>query len=203
MTESHPGSMRWPFVAIAGAAAAVIAVIVSAVVVAVAEPVYRASTDVSIRPRIADLGASEAASRLIRNYAVWVDSEDYAMRLSSEARGGLSDAEVVKRVRTNGDSDRLVVTIQSEDEDADRAAAVVNGLADALVAEVATPARLNDPEKGLEIAVIDAAKAPGAPTWPRGEVVIPVAAIVGAVVGAAVAWLITPTLPPGRNEGGA
>ncbi|MCY3782279.1 MAG: hypothetical protein OXG79_00660 [Chloroflexi bacterium] len=203
MTESHPGSTRWPFVAIAGAAAAVIAVIVSAVVVAVAEPVYRASTDVSIRPRIADLGASEAASRLIRNYAVWVDSEDYAMRLSSEARGGLSDAEVVKRVRTNGDSDRLVVTIQSEDEDADRAAAVVNGLADALVAEVATPARLNDPEKGLEIAVIDAAKAPGAPTWPRGEVVIPVAAIVGAVVGAAVAWLITPTLPPARNEGGA
>ena len=188
---------------IAGAAAAVIAVIVSAIVVAVAEPVYRASTNVSIRPRIADLGASEAASRLIRNYAVWVDSEDYAMRLSPEVRGGLSDAEIVNRVRTNGDSDRLVVTIQAEDADADRAAAVVNGLADALVAEVATPARLNDPEKGLEIAVIDAARAPGAPTWPRGEVVIPVAAIVGAVVGAAVAWLIAPTMPPARNEGGA
>ncbi len=194
--------MRWPFVAIAGAAAAVIAVIVSAIVVAVAEPVYRASTDVSIRPRIADLGASEAASRLIRNYAVWVDSEDYAARLSPEVRGGLSDAEIVHRVRTNGDSDRLVVTIQSEDENADRAAAVVNGLADALVAEVATPARLNDPEKGLEVSVIDAAKAPGAPTWPRGEVVIPVAAIVGAVVGAAVAWLITPTLPPARSKDG-
>ena len=195
--------MRWQFMVIAGAAAAVIAVIVSAIVVAVAEPVYRASTNVSIRPRIADLGASEAASRLIRNYAVWADSEDYAMRLSPEVRGGLSDAEIVNRVRTNGDSDRLVVTIQAEDADADRAAAVVNGLADALVAEVATPARLNDPEKGLEIAVIDAARAPGAPTWPRGEVVIPVAAIVGAAVGAAVAWLIAPTMPPARNEGGA
>ena len=195
--------MRWQSIAIAGAAAAVIAVIVSAIVVAVAEPVYRASTDVSIRPRIADLGASEAASRLIRNYAVWVDSEDYAARLGPEARGGLSDAEIVNRVRTSGDSDRLVVTIQAEDEHAGRAAAVVNGLADALVAEVATPARLNDPEKGLEISVIDAARAPGAPTWPRGEVVIPVAAIVGAVVGAAVAWLIAPTMPPARNESGA
>jgi capsular polysaccharide biosynthesis protein len=195
--------MRWQSIVIAGAAAAAIAVIVSAIVVVVAEPVYRASTDVSIRPRIADLGASESASRLIRNYAVWVDSEDYAMRLSAEVRGGLSDAEIVKRVRTDGDSDRLVVTIQAEDEDPDRAAAVVNGLADALVAEIATPARLNDPEKGLEIAVIDAARAPGAPTWPRGEVVIPVAAIVGAVVGAAVAWLITPTMPPARIEGGA
>ena len=184
--------MRWQSIVIAGAAAAVIAVIVSVIVVVVAEPVYRASTDVSIRPRIADLGASEAASRLIRNYAIWVDSESYAARLDSETRGGLSDADIVHRVRTNGDSDRLVVTIQSEDEDADRAAAVVNGLADALVAEIATPARLNDPEKGLEIAVIDAARAPGAPTWPRGEVVIPVAAIVGAVVGAAVAWLIAP-----------
>ena len=192
--------MRWPSIVVAGAAAAVIAVIVSVIVVVVAEPVYRASTDVSIRPRIADLGASEAASRLIRNYAVWVDSEDYAARLSPDVRGGLSDAEIVKRVRTNGDSDRLVVTIQAEDEDADRAAAVVNGLADALVAEVATPARLNDPEKGLEISVIDAARAPGAPTWPRGEVVIPVAAIVGAVVGAAVAWLIAPAMAPARTK---
>ena len=195
--------VRWPSIVIAGAAAAVIAVIVSVIVVVVAEPVYRASTSVSIRPRIADLGASEAASRLIRNYAVWVDSESYAMRLGADARGGLSDADIVHRVRTNGDSDRLVVTIQAEDEDADRAAALVNGLADALVAEVATPARLNDPEKGLEIAIIDAARAPGAPTWPRGEVVIPVAAIVGAVVGAAVAWLIAPAVGPARHEGDA
>ena len=195
--------MRWQSIVIAGAAAAMIAVIVSVIVVVVAEPVYRASTSVSIRPRIADLGASEAASRLIRNYAVWVDSEDYAARLSPEVQGGLSDADIVHRVRTDGDSDRLVVTIQAEDEDADRAAALVNGLAEALVAEVATPARLNDPEKGLEIAIIDAARAPGAPTWPRGEVVIPVAAIVGAVVGAAVAWLIAPAMAPARNEGDA
>ena len=195
--------MRWPSIVVAGAAAAVIAVIVSVIVVVVAEPVYRASTSVSIRPRIADLGASESASRLIRNYAVWVDSESYAMRLDPEARGGLSDADIVHRVRTDGDSDRLVVTIQAEDEDPDRAAALVNVLAEALVAEVATPARLNDPEKGLEVAIIDAARAPGAPTWPRGEVVIPVAAIVGAVVGAAVAWLIAPAMAPARNESDA
>ena len=190
--------MRWQPLVIAGAAAAVIAVIVSAIVVTVAEPVFRASTSVSIRPRIADLGASEAAARLIRNYAVWVDSETYAARLGPEARGGLSDAEIVQRVRTNGDSDRLVVTIQAEDADPDRAAALVNGLADALVAEVATPARLNDPEKGLEVAVIDVAPPPAESSWPRGEVVIPVAAIVGAAVGTAVAWLVTPAMAPGR-----
>ena len=203
MRAPSAGVTRWQPIVIAGVAAAVIAVIVSAIVVAVAEPVFRASTSVSIRPRIADLGASEAASRLIRNYAVWVDSEDYAMRLGPDIRGGLSDAEIVRRVRTDGDSDQLVVTIQAEDEDAGRAAALVNGLADALVAEVATPARLNDPEKGLEVSVIDAAKPPGAPSWPRGEIVIPVAAIVGAVVGAAVAWLVAPTMAPARNEGGA
>ena len=86
MTAPPPGTLRWQPLVLAGAAAAVIAVIVSAIVVAVAEPVYRASTSVSIRPRIADLGASESAARLIRNYAVWVDSENYAARLGPEVR---------------------------------------------------------------------------------------------------------------------
>ena len=198
MTAPPAGTLRWQPLVLAGAAAAVIAVIVSAIVVAVAEPVYRTSTSVSIRPRIADLGASESAARLIRNYAVWVDSENYAARLGPEVRGGLSDAEIVHRVRTNGDSDRLVVTIQAEDADPDRAASLVNGLAEALVAEVATPVRVSDPEKGLEVAVIDAAPPPAESSWPRGEIVIPVAAIVGAVVGAAVAWLVAPVMAADR-----
>ncbi len=173
-------------------ASAAVAAVIALVVVLVATPVYRASTDVSIRPRIADLGAAEASARLIRNYAAWVDSEAYAARLPEADRGGLSDGEIVRNVRTNGDGDRLVVTIQSEDSDAGRAAATVNGLAALLVAEVATPERMNDRERGLEIAVIDAARAPGAPVWPRAEVALPIAAVLGAVLGIAAIWLIWP-----------
>ena len=146
----------------------------------------------SIRPRIADLGAAEASARLIRNYAAWVDSEAYAARLPDQARGGLSDGEIVRNVRTNGDADRLLVTIQSEDSNAARAAATVNGLAALLVAEVATPERLNDRERGLEVAVIDAARPPGAPVWPRAEVALPIAAVLGAVLGVAAIWLVWP-----------
>lgn len=177
---------------VGGAAAAFVAAVIALVVVLVATPVYRASTDVSIRPRIADLGAAEAAARLIRNYAAWVDSEAYAARLPEADRGGLSDAEIVRNVRTNGDGDRLVVTIQSEDSNAERAAATVNGLAALLVAEVATPERLNDRERGLEVAVIDAARVPGAPVWPRAEVALPIAAVLGAGLGAAAIWLVWP-----------
>ena len=177
---------------VGGAAAAVIAVVIALVVVLVATPVYRASTNVSIRPRIADLGAAEASARLIRNYAAWVDSEAYAARLPDADRGGLSDGEIVRNVRTNGDADRLLVTIQSEDSDAARAAATVNGLAALLVAEVATPDRLNDRERGLEVAVIDPARPPGAPVWPRGEVALPIAALLGAALGVASIWLVWP-----------
>ena len=67
---------------VGGAVAAIVAAVIALVVVLVATPVYRASTNVSIRPRIADLGAAEASARLIRNYAAWVDSEAYAARLS-------------------------------------------------------------------------------------------------------------------------
>ncbi len=177
---------------VGGAAAAIVAAVIALIVVLVATPVYRASTDVSIRPRIADLGAAEASARLIRNYAAWVDSEAYAARLPEADRGGLSDGEIVRNVRTNGDGDRLVVTIQSEDSNAARAASTVNGLAALLVAEVATPERMNDRERGLEVSVIDAARAPGAPVWPRAEVALPIAAVLGAVLGIAAIWLIWP-----------
>ena len=177
---------------VGGAASAVVAAVIALIVVLVATPVYRASTDVSIRPRIADLGAAEASARLIRNYAAWVDSEAYAARLSEAERGGLSDGEIVRNVRTNGDGDRLLVTIQSEDSNAARAASTVNGLAALLVADVATPERLNDRERGLEVAVIDAARPPGAPVWPRAEVALPIAAVLGAVLGVAAIWLVWP-----------
>ena len=177
---------------VGAAASAIVAAVIALIVVLVATPVYRASTDVSIRPRIADLGAAEASARLIRNYAAWVDSEAYAARLPEAERGGLSDGEIVRNVRTNGDGDRLLVTIQSEDSNAARAAATVNGLAALLVADVATPERLNDRERGLEVAVIDAARPPGAPVWPRAEVALPIAAVLGAVLGIAAIWLVWP-----------
>ena len=173
-------------------ASAVVAALIALVVVLVATPVYRVATDVSIRPRIADLGAAEASARLIRNYAAWVDSEAYAARLPDTDRGGLSDGEIVRNVRTNGDGDRLLVTIQSEDSNAARAASTVNGLAALLVADVATPERLNDRERGLEVSVIDAARPPGAPVWPRAEVALPIAAVLGAVLGVGAIWLVWP-----------
>ena len=177
---------------VGAAASAILAVVIALVVVLVATPVYRASTDVSIRPRIADLGAAEASARLIRNYAAWVDSEAYAARLPDTERGGLSDGEIVRNVRTNGDGDRLLVTIQSEDSNAARAASTVNGLATLLVADVATPERLNDRVRGLEVSVIDAARPPGAPVWPRAEVALPIAAALGAVLGVGTIWLVWP-----------
>jgi len=182
---------------IAAVASALVAVIVSTILIAVANPLFRASTSVSIRPRIADLGAAEAAARLVRNYAVWVDSKAYAARLSPDTRDGLSDAAIVQKVRTAGDSDLLIVMIQAEDEHPARAAMLVNGLAKALVEEIATPDRIDDPEKGLEIAVIDAALAPTISVWPRAEVILPVAAIVGALLGAAVVGFV----PPIRSRG--
>lgn len=195
MSSSNPSPPTQPPIRlylVGSAASAVVAIVIALVVVLVATPVYRASTDVSIRPRIADLGAAEASARLIRNYAAWVDSEAYAARLPESERGGLSDEEIVRNVRTNGDGDRLLVTIQSEDSNATRAASTVNGLAELLVADVATPERLNDRERGLEIAVIDAARAPGAPVWPRAEVALPIAAVLGAVLSVGAIWLVWP-----------
>lgn len=171
---------------------ATLAVIVALLVVLLATPIYRAQTSVSIRPRIADLGAAEAAARLVKNYATWVDSETYASRLTNEQRAGLSLAEVVRNVRTNGDAERLLVTIQAEDSDATRAAVTVNELAALLIAELETPDRVSDPQRGLEIGVIDAAHIPTSPIWPQAIVALPMAGILGGILGGASIWIVSP-----------
>jgi len=171
---------------------ATLAVVVALIVVLAATPIYRAQTNVSIRPRVADLGAAEAAARLVNNYAAWVDSEAYAARLTSEQRAGLSLAGVVRNVRTNGDSERLLVTIQAEDSDATRAAGTVNALAALLVTEIATPERTSGSHRGLEIGAIDPAHIPTSPVWPHAIVALPMAGALGGILGAASIWIISP-----------
>jgi capsular polysaccharide biosynthesis protein len=177
---------------VVGVLSATLAIIVALIVVLVATPIYRAQTSVSVRPRIADLGAAEAAARLVKNYAAWVDSEAYAARLTSEQRAGLSLAEVARNVRTNGDAERLLVTIQAEDFNAARAAVTVNELAALLVTELETPERIDDPQRGLEIRVIDAAHIPTSPIWPQAIVALPMAGILGGILGSASIWIVSP-----------
>ncbi len=177
---------------VGGVAAALIAAAIALVVALIATPIYRAETSVSIRPRISDLGSAEAAARLVQNYAVWVDSKAYAARLSEKQRDGLTEAAIVQNVRARGDSDRMLVIIQSEDSDAARAASTVNNLADLLVAEIAIPERVSDPVRGLEIDVIDRAPVPGSAVWPRIELALPLAAMLGFGLSSAAIWLIWP-----------
>lgn len=193
----------WRPVAAGAVLAAAVALVVGLVLVLVATPLYRAEVEVSIRPRIADLGASEAAARLLRNYAAWVDSEAYAERLAPDERGGLNVAEIVRNVRTRGDADRFMVVIQSEDRDPERAARTVNGLAGVLLREIASPERLNDPVRGLEIALVDPARPPQASVWPRAEVILPIAFVLGAVVGGALSGVAGPALARAAGAGAA
>ena len=177
---------------VGGITAALIAAAIAIVVVIIATPIYRAETTVSIRPRISDLGAAEAAARLVQNYAVWVDSEAYAARLTEKQRAGLTEGAIVQNVRARGDSERMLVIIQSEDSNAARAASTVNSLADLLVAEIAIPERVSDPVRGLEIAVIDRALVPRSAVWPRSEIALPLAALLGFGLSSAAIWLVWP-----------
>ena len=187
-----PRSPPFRLYLVGGVAAALIAAAIALVVTLIATPIYRAETAVSIRPRISDLGSAEAAARLVQNYAVWVDSKAYAARLSEKQRDGLTEGAIVQNVRTRGDSNRMLVIIQSEDSNAARAASTVNSLADLLVAEIAIPERVSDPVRGLEIDVIDRASVPGSAVWPRIEIALPLAAMLGFGLSSAAIWLVWP-----------
>ncbi len=156
------------------------------------QPRFRATTSVSMRSTEADLGMAEAADRLAGNTAAWVESETFAARLTEAETGGLDPIAIADRTRARALPKQMRLIIEFEDESAQRAAAVANGLA--RVAVASAMADLDGAD--LKIARIAPARIPTSPISPRLELALPVGLILGALAGLALGlsykWLQDP-----------
>ena len=77
-------------------------------------PVYRATQTVLIQPARADLGLTESATRLVRSYAVWLDSDQVAADVIDTLRLDMTPGQLNGAVVVNPDSLRLTVQIEVE-----------------------------------------------------------------------------------------
>lgn len=77
-------------------------------------PVYRATQTVLIQPARADLGLTESATRLVRSYAVWLDSDQVAANVIDTLRLDMTPGQLNGAVVVNPDSLRLTVQIEVE-----------------------------------------------------------------------------------------
>jgi capsular polysaccharide biosynthesis protein len=96
-------------------------------------PIYRATQTVLIEPARADLGLTESATRLVRQYAVRLDSDFTAARVIDTLRLDMTPGEMNGATVVNSDALRLTIQIEVELPDAEIARQVAQEFGNQLV----------------------------------------------------------------------
>jgi capsular polysaccharide biosynthesis protein len=96
-------------------------------------PIYRATQTVLIEPARADLGLTESATRLVRQYAVRLDSDFTAERVIDVLRLDMTPAALNGATVVNSDALRLTIQIEVELPDAEMARQVAQEFGNQLV----------------------------------------------------------------------
>ena len=192
LTRAQVLRRDYRFVILLVVAAGLAGLVAALLVSLMQQPRFRATTSVSLRSTEADLGMAEAADRLAGNTAAWVASETFAARLTGAETGGLDPIAIADHTRARALPKQMRLIIEFEDESAQRAAAVADGLA--RVAVASAMADLDDAD--LKIAQIAPARVPTSAISPRLELALPVGLILGVLTGLALGlaykWLQEP-----------
>jgi capsular polysaccharide biosynthesis protein len=96
-------------------------------------PVYRASVNVSINPARADLGLTQSAKWLLRNYVAIVHSETWARDVINRLDIDLTPGQLKSNVTVASDESRFTIQIDVKDFDAGQAVRVADAWAQKLV----------------------------------------------------------------------
>jgi capsular polysaccharide biosynthesis protein len=96
-------------------------------------PVYRASVSVSINPARADLGLTQSAKWLLRNYVAIVHSEKWARDVIEGLNIDLTPGQLKNNVTVASDDSRFLIQIDVKDFDYGQAARIADAWAQKLV----------------------------------------------------------------------
>ncbi|MBN1966160.1 MAG: hypothetical protein JW910_16040 [Anaerolineae bacterium] len=87
-------------------------------------PVYRATQTILLQPSRMDYGLAEAATRVIRSYVVWLDSNDRAQEVVDALQLDMLPQELRTNATISQDESRLTITIDIDLPDGDLAATI-------------------------------------------------------------------------------
>lgn len=96
-------------------------------------PVYKASVNVSINPARADLGLTQSAKWLLRNYVAIVHSEKWAGDVIDRLNIDLTPGQLKSSVTVASDDSRFLIQIDVKDFDPGQAARIADAWAQKLV----------------------------------------------------------------------
>jgi capsular polysaccharide biosynthesis protein len=96
-------------------------------------PVYKASANVSINPARADLGLTQSAKWLLRNYVAIVHSEKWANDVINRLNIDLTPGQLKGNVTVASDESRFTIQIDVKDYDPGQATRIADAWAQRLV----------------------------------------------------------------------
>lgn len=79
-------------------------------------PVYRATQRILLQPSRMDFGLAEAATRVIRSYVEYLNSNDRAREVIDALQLDMVPADLLSDVQINSDESRLLITIDVDME---------------------------------------------------------------------------------------
>jgi capsular polysaccharide biosynthesis protein len=96
-------------------------------------PVYRASVQVSINPARADLGLTQSAQWLLRNYVAIIDSNTWADEVIRRLDLDMTPGQLRSNVTVASDESRFIIQIDVKDYDPGQATRIADAWAQRLV----------------------------------------------------------------------
>jgi receptor protein-tyrosine kinase len=176
---------RWPIV-VAFAALAAGAAYASAVR---APRVYRATAQLSVTPSVVDFYTGEAVGRLLTNFALQLKSREFAPQIGARMQPAEPADRVAGKVRAVAAPPEFRIALEVDDPDPERAQQLANAAATAFVDKIRAEV-VGKERRDIQIEMLERADLPGAPVSPRPKRAALGAAILGGVLGAAIALLL-------------
>ncbi|HEV2121824.1 MAG TPA: Wzz/FepE/Etk N-terminal domain-containing protein [Chloroflexota bacterium] len=152
-------------------------------------PLYRATAHLSVTPSEVDFFTGEAVQRLLNNYAARLRSKTFAAQYGAALMPPATGDQLAGKVRAVAAPSDYRISIEVDDRDPVRAQQIANAAAYGFVERIRSETAGRE-KQAIYLEVLDQAEVPGAPLSPRPRRDAFGAALAGAIIGAAIAFLL-------------
>ena len=182
---AHVLLRRWPLIVLC----ALLAGLAAYGYASRAPRIYRATAQLSVTPSIVDFFTGEAVQRLLSNYALRLRSRAFAGEFASRLSPSASVDDVAGKIRAVAAPSEYRISIEVDDRDPERAQQIANAAAFAFVEKIRAETAGRE-KQDISLDVLERAETPPAPFSPRPRRDAIGAALAGALLAGALAFLL-------------
>jgi capsular polysaccharide biosynthesis protein len=143
-------------------------------------PLYTSTAEIVVEPARADWGLGQATKMLLRTYMTVIDADQYAQKVIDRLQLSMTPEQLRSDAKFAAQDDRMVITIEIEAYDGDRANDVARTWANLLIEWRDSQNQLQRKEDRVYASLRDEPRY--AQTWPQTKVITLAGGVFGLVI---------------------